>query len=190
MHWISSINWCRRKALTIWQGSLVIGRFPPCDNYLTQRCQLASTWCQSAYKMGDDIYLLGSSSPLVVSIILSVCPSLINRCPPWATKLLTNPTLACRHFSLHMNVAVEVIWSGSATGRIVYTYMTWYQITVHLSVVTSPCKRHSSFCQHFILLVCDWQCTSQRQFVQISSQFPVLSKPQQSPSSPKFDSLQ
>ena len=92
-HWISSINWCRRKALTIWQGSLVIGRFPPCDNYLTQRCQLVSTWCQSAYKMGDDIYLLGSSSPLVVSIILSVCPSLINRCPPWATKLLTNPTL-------------------------------------------------------------------------------------------------
>ena len=115
-HWISSINWCRRKALTIWQGSLVIGRFPPCDNYLTQRCQLAPTWCQSAYKMGDDIYLLGSSSPLVVSIILSVCPSLINRCPPWATKLLTNPTLACRHFSIHMNVAVEVIWSGSATG--------------------------------------------------------------------------
>ena len=120
MHRISRINWCRRKALTIWQGSLVIGRFPPCDNYLTQRCQLVSTWCQSAYKMGDDIYLLGSSSPLVVSIILSVCPSLINRCPPWATKLLTNPTLACRHFSIHMNVAVEVIWSGSATGRIVY----------------------------------------------------------------------
>ena len=91
--------------------------------------------------MGDDIYLLGSSSPLVVSIILSVCPSLINRCPPWATKLLTNPTLACRHFSLHMNVAVEVIWSGSATGGLC-THMTWYQITVHLDVVTSPYKRH------------------------------------------------